>query len=328
MSEGSLDAPTRHPIAWQDPDFADPAKLDAEMRRVFDICHGCRRCFNLCDSFPRLFDLIDNSPSEDVEQLDSEDFKPVVEACTLCDMCFMTKCPYVPPHRVQARFPASDAAPPLCRGEERGKTDFMAGELAEDGPQRRAGAEPWRPIVNWAVRARQQADAAADGEDRRHRSRWRRCRNSTAAPSSCGRESEQARAQSRRARLRQRKAALYATCFVNYNKPETGMAAPRRAGHHRRRNRGRLSRLLRHAVRTGRARQVAESAAKVSENLLQADRRGLRHRRLTPSCGLMLKFEWPLIVPEMRTSRSSPRRPSTSTNMSSTSPRRRPGRRA
>ena len=57
MREGSLEAPTRHPLNWQDPDFTDPAKLDEEMRRVFDICHGCRRCFNLCDSFPRLFDL-------------------------------------------------------------------------------------------------------------------------------------------------------------------------------------------------------------------------------------------------------------------------------
>src|SRR5271168_2185564 len=57
--EGSLEAPTRHPIKWRDPDFTDMEKIDAEMRRVFDICHGCRRCFNLCDSFPRLFDLID-----------------------------------------------------------------------------------------------------------------------------------------------------------------------------------------------------------------------------------------------------------------------------
>ena len=57
--EGSLEAPTRQIIDWRNPDFADEAKLDAEMRRVFDICHGCRRCFNLCDSFPRLFDLID-----------------------------------------------------------------------------------------------------------------------------------------------------------------------------------------------------------------------------------------------------------------------------
>ena len=43
------------------------------MRRVFDICHGCRRCFNLCDSFPRLFDLIDNSPTEEVEASEGED---------------------------------------------------------------------------------------------------------------------------------------------------------------------------------------------------------------------------------------------------------------
>ena len=103
--EGSLEAPTREIIRWQDPDFTDPVKLDAEMRRVFDICHGCRRCFNLCDSFPRLFDLIDSSPKEDVEHLKSEDFKPVVEACTLCDMCFMTKCPYVPPHPFMLDFP-------------------------------------------------------------------------------------------------------------------------------------------------------------------------------------------------------------------------------
>ena len=53
MSEGSLGAPERHPIPWREAEFTDPEKLDAELRRVFDICHGCRRCFNLCDSFPR-----------------------------------------------------------------------------------------------------------------------------------------------------------------------------------------------------------------------------------------------------------------------------------
>ena len=105
MREGSLEAPTRHPIAWQDDDFYDPAKIEAEMRRVFDICHSCRRCFNLCDSFPRLFDLIDESPTGELDAVDSDDFKPVVDACTLCDMCFMTKCPYVPPHEFNLDFP-------------------------------------------------------------------------------------------------------------------------------------------------------------------------------------------------------------------------------
>src|ERR1700730_18129138 len=96
--EGSLEAQTRHPIEWQSEEFTDPLKLDAEMRRVFEICHGCRRCFNLCDSFPRLFDMIDATPSGEVEAVDPKDYPKVAEACTLCDMCFMTKCPYVPPH--------------------------------------------------------------------------------------------------------------------------------------------------------------------------------------------------------------------------------------
>jgi hypothetical protein len=71
MAEGSLDAPTRYPVPWTDDAFYDEIALDAEMRRIFDICHGCRRCFNLCDSFPRLFDLIDDSESGELDTVDS-----------------------------------------------------------------------------------------------------------------------------------------------------------------------------------------------------------------------------------------------------------------
>jgi glycerol-3-phosphate dehydrogenase subunit C len=105
MREGGLDAPVRHPIDWNDPDFTDADKIEAELRRVFDICHGCRRCFNLCDSFPTLFDLIDESETGELDSVDGADFKKVVGACTLCDMCFMVKCPYVPPHEFDLDFP-------------------------------------------------------------------------------------------------------------------------------------------------------------------------------------------------------------------------------
>jgi len=91
MREGSLDAPTRHPIPWQDPAYTDPEAVEKELERVFDICHGCRRCFNLCDSFPRLFDLVDESPTQELDSVDPANFKSVVDACTLCDMCFLTK---------------------------------------------------------------------------------------------------------------------------------------------------------------------------------------------------------------------------------------------
>src|ERR1700690_4334245 len=120
----------RNTIDWTHPDFLDAEALDKEMRRVFDICHGCRRCFNLCDSFPRLFDLIDNSKGEDVESVKSEDFAPVVEACTLCDMCFMTKCPYVPPHAFNLDFPHLILRARAVEAKQ-GKTSFTQQQLAE-----------------------------------------------------------------------------------------------------------------------------------------------------------------------------------------------------
>ena len=103
--EGSTKAPIRHPLNFKDSDFLNYEKLDQEMRRVFNICNGCRRCFNLCDSFPKLFDLVDKSKDEEISSISSDQFKPVVDACTLCSMCFMNKCPYVPPHEFNIDFP-------------------------------------------------------------------------------------------------------------------------------------------------------------------------------------------------------------------------------
>jgi Fe-S oxidoreductase len=103
--EGSLEAPTRHPIDWKNPDFYDEAKLFKELERVFDICHGCRRCFSLCHSFPTLFDAVDASPTGEVDGVPKEVYWDVVDHCYLCDMCYMTKCPYVPPHAWNVDFP-------------------------------------------------------------------------------------------------------------------------------------------------------------------------------------------------------------------------------
>ncbi len=103
--EGNLEAPTRHALGWQQPQFYDPGALQKELDRVFDICHGCRRCFNLCNSFPTLFDLIDASKTGELDGVDKKDFGKVVDQCYLCDMCYMTKCPYVPPHPWNVDFP-------------------------------------------------------------------------------------------------------------------------------------------------------------------------------------------------------------------------------
>src|SRR5438105_4093502 len=103
--EGSLEAPTRHPLDWRNPEFYDAAALDKELDRVFDICHGCRRCFSLCNSFPTLFDAIDESSSGELDSVDKKIYWNVVDLCYLCDMCYMSKCPYVPPHEWNIDFP-------------------------------------------------------------------------------------------------------------------------------------------------------------------------------------------------------------------------------
>ena len=76
--EGSLEAPTRHPLEWQDPQFYDQENLFNELERVFDICHGCRRCVSLCNSFPTLFDLVDESDTMEVDGVAKGDYWSVV----------------------------------------------------------------------------------------------------------------------------------------------------------------------------------------------------------------------------------------------------------
>ena len=105
MREGSLEAPTRHPLDWQSEAFYDEQPLFEELERVFDICHGCRRCFNLCHSFPTLFDAVDESDTMEVDGVPKPVYWDVVDHCYLCDMCYMSKCPYVPPHEFNIDFP-------------------------------------------------------------------------------------------------------------------------------------------------------------------------------------------------------------------------------
>ena len=120
--EGNLQAPTRHPLDWRNPEFYDDAALDAELERIFDICHGCRRCVSLCQSFPTLFDLVDNSPTMEVDGVAKEDYAKVVDQCYLCDLCYMTKCPYVPPHPWNVDFPHLMLRAKAAKFKKRGAT--------------------------------------------------------------------------------------------------------------------------------------------------------------------------------------------------------------
>jgi Fe-S oxidoreductase len=105
LREGSLEAPTRHPVDWRNPEYYDEGALYKEMERIFDICHGCRRCVSLCGAFPTLFDLVDESSTMEIDGVAKSDYWKVVDQCYLCDVCYMTKCPYVPPHPWNVDFP-------------------------------------------------------------------------------------------------------------------------------------------------------------------------------------------------------------------------------
>ena len=295
MREGSLEAPTRHPIEWQDPDFLDAAKIDAEMRRVFDICHGCRRCFNLCESFPRLFDLVDNAPTGELDGVSSEGFPAIVEACTLCDMCFMTKCPYVPPHAFNLDFPhlmlryrAAEAA--------QGKTHFTARQLAHTDRNGTLAA-PVAPVANWASGtsnkpARFAMEKVAGIDKRAELPKFNMRTFVMSDRREPGLVNDKAPA------FGKRKVALYATCFTNYNQPQTGMAARKLLNHL-----GVETRVAYPACcgmpffEQADLRRVAEQAGKVSAVLVPLIEEGYDIVALTASCGLMLKFEWPLILP-------------------------------
>jgi glycerol-3-phosphate dehydrogenase subunit C len=147
--EGSLEAPTRHALDWQSDAFYDEPQLFEEMERVFDICHGCRRCFNLCHSFPTLFDAVDESESMEVDTVPKKVYWDVVDHCYLCDMCYMSKCPYVPPHEWNVDFPHLMLRAKAARFKEEGASTRDRVLSATDTVGKLAGI----PVVVQAVNA-------------------------------------------------------------------------------------------------------------------------------------------------------------------------------
>jgi len=295
MREGSLEAPTRHAIAWQDDAFYDPVAIDAELRRVFDVCHTCRRCFNLCDSFPRLFDLIDESKTGELDSVDSGDLKSVVDACTLCDMCFMTKCPYVPPHEFNIDFPHLMLRYRAMEAKQ-GKIPFADRQLAQTDRNGKLAAYV-APIANWA-------GDTSNTLTRPLMEKVAGIHHEATLPKYQGKTFE-ARAKAAPPAVNSvapafgRKAVLYATCFVNYNTPEVGVATQAVLAM----NGVETTVVYPHCcgmpmLEAGEIAKVADNARLVAGELREWIAKGYDIIALVPSCALMLKFEWPLILPD------------------------------
>ncbi len=292
--EGSLQAPTRHAIPWQDEAWYDEAALDAELRRVADICHGCRRCFNLCDSFPILFDAIDESPSEEVADLGAAQLGAVVDACTLCDMCFMTKCPYVPPHAFDLDFPHLMLRHRAV-AHRKGETPLIDRELAKMDRNGRLGAAV-AGVANFATRENgvlRPVIEGVTGIDRRaHLPPFVEVPLVNQAPGLIPPPNPDGPAFGR-------KVALYAGCLDNFNDGTAGAAAIKVLAHN-----GLLVRVEypeccgMPRFENGDLAAVAGASARIAAFFAPLIADGWDVVPLTTSCALMLKFEWPLIAPD------------------------------
>ena len=215
--EGSLEAPTRHPLDWKSPDFHDEAKVVAELGRIYEICHGCRRCVNLCTAFPKLFDLIDESPTMELDGVPKGRYWEVVDRCYLCDMCYMTKCPYVPPHPWNVDFPHVQLRAKAVK--------FRKGVQLRDrilSSTDALGKLASIPVVvkfvnaaNKSAPARAVLEAVLGVHKARRLPEYDSARfRKTAEPQSDLPVTDGSRAPG--------KVALFATCYVNYNEPGIG----------------------------------------------------------------------------------------------------------
>ena len=293
--EGSLSAPTRDIVDWKNPAYLNEEALDAEIRRQFEVCHSCRRCFNLCESFPTLFDLIDESNDETLESVDSKDFPKVVDKCTLCDMCFMTKCPYVPPHEFNIDFPHLMLRYRTLQ-KSKGQLNIVPQELAKiDRNARIAGIAP--SLANW-------------GSNKKNRFTRKPLQTFTGIDQSAElpsfekktyiqKSKETSKDINKDAPAFGRRVAIYSTCYVNYNNTSVGIAAEKV--------------LLHNGVEVkpvypgccgmpyleqSQHEKVIKQSELVSNQLCQLIDEGYDIVTLTASCGLMLKFEWPLLNPK------------------------------
>ena len=289
--EGSLDAPTRHPIAWQDPAFYDQNALEGELERVYDICHGCRRCVSLCNAFPTLFDLVDESSTMEVDGVAKTDYGKVVDQCYLCDLCYMTKCPYVPPHEWNVDFPHLMLRAKAVKFKQEGASLRDKVLTSTDAVGRLATIPVVVEVVN-AVNNNGVARKLMQSTIGVHAAAPLPKFNSNTARK---RLAKRTTAASGDARI-----ALYVTCYGNRNAPDTVADMVAVFEHN-----GVAVEVVKNEVCCGMPKMELGDLETVAKHkdinippLLELAARGLRITAPIPSCVLMYRQELPLLFPD------------------------------
>ena len=295
VREGNLEAPTRHPLEWRSEAFYDAGQCTAEMERIFEICHGCRRCVSLCTAFPTLFDLIDEGKTGEIDGVDKKDFDKVVDQCYLCDMCYMSKCPYVPPHPWNVDFPHVMLRAKAIHFKE-GRTGFRDRLLSStDTLGKFAGIPIVTRTVNAvnhqsATRALLEKQLGVDAKAWLPDFALRKFRSS--APESASHPVQDGQ-------RTPGKVAVFSTCYINYNEPGIGLDLLKILEHNRI-----PYRVVEKEACCGMPRLELgdlEGVAKLKDvnipPLAKLAREGYAIVTPVPSCTLMFKQEIPLMFP-------------------------------
>ena len=192
----------------------DPAQVDKETLRIYEICDGCRRCFNLCPSFNTLLDGIDKNGGI-VAKLTHADHRTIVDECYYCKLCY-NHCPYTPPHQYEIDFPHLMILWKKRLAQERGvswrdrlliKTDLMGtiGSLTSSLTNRLMRSHIVRQLVEVVMGVHRDRHVLPfSGETFTHWFASRATPARTAAPG--------------------KKVALFASCLVNYQVTDVGKA--------------------------------------------------------------------------------------------------------
>ncbi len=206
----------------------------------------------------------------------------------------MTKCPYVPPHDFDLDFPHLMLRYRTAQ-KKLGKLPSVPTQLAQIDRNAKIGVM-FSKIVNWASNIKNKLIRKIleliTGIDKRVQLPKY---NSETFSNFFKKNRDKINYQTS---SKDRKVVIYSTCFVNFNKKNTGVAA--------------LKVLKKNGVEVQEAYpgccgmpfleqadlpKVVEQAKKVSKDLVEWIDKGYKVVTLTASCGLMLKFEWPLLLP-------------------------------
>jgi glycerol-3-phosphate dehydrogenase subunit C len=263
----------------------DDNALDAELRRVFDVCHTCRMCFNYCPSFPSLFDAVDRHGDAEVAGLTTAEMNEVVDLCYQCKLCYV-KCPYTPPHKFAIDFPRLMFRAKLSKVRKSGVA-FRERVLGDPDRLGRLSTGAISRFVNWA-NARPLLRVFAEKALGIHRKRLLpRFARTTFA-----------KWLARRKQAGGEPVVLFETCTVNYNRPEVGVAAVQVLEHNGRRiERPDVVCCGMPALDGGDVEAAREKIRHNVDVLLPHVRSGKTVVVLGPSCGMMMKSEWPNLVP-------------------------------